>query len=240
MLPDSATLRAAKAEFERTLQPGTHGHMAWCLGKMASGMASRKGDHTSWAMRTEAWLDACGHFPDDLWTKGALELLQTKTYIAAPAEMVEIVGPLYRERQRMLERVKLMLGSAAVAEKPKTFVQDPADVRLRTMRDSLKRIGKVGRAARYERDLAALEGRSVEDWAAGEIPEGTVAKDAVTDLPPIGPETQARTLVALAKTWRKNGNIDRAEALERQALALAPHVFEPAPEHRDIPEVSHG
>jgi len=234
--PESAALRAARNELERTLQPGSRGHIAWCLGKMAKGMAHRKGDATDWAMRTEAWADACGHFPDDLWSTATLELLQTKTYFPAPAEMVEIVGPKFSERQRMLERIKIMLGGQAQVEKPKVFTPEPEADRLRHLRDSLKRVGKHGRAAHYEARLAKLEGREPEAWSANAADDGGPAAD-VERIPPLpmSPTSQASLNRARAEFWRKQGRTELADRIEAEARALAPELFG---EHADVPEAA--
>ena len=241
--PETSTLRAARTELERTTQPGSHGHIAWCLGKMAKGMAHRKGDATDWAMRTEAWADACGHFPDDLWSAATLELLQTKTYFPAPAEIVEIVGPKLNERRRMLERVKAMLGGQARLEAPKVFVAEPEAVRIRTMRDGFRRIGKVWKAAQYETRLADIEGRTVEDWAH-EAPndEPAAVAEKAPSLPPISPSLQATTMMAAARRHRQQGRAAIADRYEHDARTLAPHLFEAAGECRDIPEgaAAHG
>ena len=231
-----ATLRAARQELERTTQPGSAGHIAWCLGKMAKGMAHRKADATDWAMRTEAWAEACGHFPDDLWSKATLELLQTKTYFPAPAEMVAIVGATFSERQRMLERVRMMLGGQARIEQPRTFAPEPEADRLRHLRDSLKRVGKHGRAAAYEGKLADLEGRPIEAWATEpQADEGPAAEVERLPAMPLPPASRAALNAALARQWRARGNDARADRLEREAAELAPEMFAA---HRDVAEVA--
>lgn len=238
VLPDSATLRAGRAELERTLQPGSAGHIAWCLGKMAKGMASKKADAMEWAMRTEAWADACGHFPDDLWSAATLELLQTKTYFPAPAEMVVIVGPKYSERQRMLERVKVMLGGQAVIQSPKPFVPEPQDVRLRSMIGSWRKIGRDDRAAPHELALAKLESRKPEAWALNpQPPDGPADQVDQPVFDPLPPAQQAALKLGLAKKWRERGNTKIADQYEADARWLAPELFTV---HRDIPEAAHG
>ena len=237
--PETLTLRAARQELERTTQPGSHGHIAWCLGKMAKGMAHRKADATDWAMRTEAWADACGHFPDDLWSAATLELLQTKTYFPAPAEMVELVGPKLAERRRMLERVNLMLDGRAKIEAPKPFVREPEDVRLRTVKSGWLRIGNFDRANKAEARLAEIENRRSEfiEPPARKGPVYAPAEPSVT----ASPDMQARLNMAIAVEWRKRGNNTYADRLELEAHSLAPHLFAPPVEHRDVPEgVAHG
>ena len=234
--PETSTLRAARQELERTTQPGSAGHIAWCLGKMAKGMASKKADATDWAMRTEAWAEACGHFPDDLWSKATLELLQTKTYFPAPAEMVAIVGATFAERRRMLERVNAMLGGQARIETPKTFTPEPEAARLRHLRDSLKRVGRHGRAAMYEGKLAKLEGRPVEAWANDpQADNGPAAEVERMPAMPLSPTLQASLNVARAEFWRKQGRHALADRIETDARTLAPEMFV---ERRDVPEMA--
>lgn len=234
--PEMAALRAARQELERTTQPGSAGHIAWCLGKMAKGMAHRKADATDWAMRTEAWAEACGHFPDDLWSKATLELLQTKTYFPAPAEMVAIVGATFSERQRMLERVRVMLGGQTRIERARTFAPEPEVDRLRHLRDSLRRVGKHSRAAVYEGKLAKLQGRPIEPWAIDpQADDGPAAEIERIPPMPMSPVQQAMLNVALARQWRARGNDARADRLEREAAELAPKMFDA---HSDVAEVA--
>lgn len=230
-------MKAGRTELDRALQPASPGHMQWCLNKLFV-LPTRDGAAVTTAFQADNFIDACGAFPDDLWSAATLEILQTKTFRPVPAEMVEIIGAKFRERQRMLERVNVMLGGAVQIEAPKPFVPELDDVRLRHLRDSLKRVGKHSRAAIYEGKLAHLEGRPIEAWATEPQADDGPAAD-VERLPamPLSAASQAALNAALARQWRARGNDARADRLEREARDLAPEMFT---EHSEVPEVAHG
>lgn len=225
VLPDSSKLRSVKIELERGLESPNANHVQWCLNKLFS-RPTRDPTEEKAAFQAETFLDACGHFPDDLWTLATTELLQTQTFRAAPAEMYAIANPRYRERQRMLERVNLML--AGGAPKPAApFVPEPEDVRLRTLRDSLKRVGRLDRAAGYEMRLASLEARQPEEWAVNPpAPQPIAERFDLPKLPPPSAETRARTMVAAAAFHRKQGHKGIADMHLADARKLCPEIFE--------------
>lgn len=216
--PETAKLRAAVVELDQGLRPATPGHMQWCINKLFV-LPTRDGSAVTAAFAADNFIDACGHFPDDLWSAGTLELLQTKTFRPSPAELVAAIGAKYRERQRMLERVNLMLGGRPTEGQKKPFVREAEDVRLRALRDSLVKIGKMERAAVYERDLAAMENRSPEEWAVadGAPLEPIDARDDTALPPELSPGMQARTLRSLAKVVRTVDKASHADFLERKA-----------------------
>lgn len=225
--PETATLRAARQELEQGLQPPKPAHVQWCVRKLFS-LPSRNGDAEDAAFLTEAFIDACGDYPDDLWTLGTTELLKTKTFRPSPAELVAAVDPKLRERQRMLERVKQMLSGPAEKPKDGPFVPEPIDVRVRSMRDSFRRVGNIVKAAKYEHELAGLESREVETWAVeAPIIEPRPEREVIT-LPDLSPEARARMMLAAAAWHRKEGRLGMADLDEREARKLAPQLFEAA------------
>jgi hypothetical protein len=167
--PESSTLRAARHELERALQPAARGHMEWCVNKLFV-LPTRAGTAQEAAFQADNFIDACGHFPDDLWTAATLKLLQTKKFRPVPAEMVEVIGHDFTERQRMLERIRVMLqGKPALpapAQGQQKFV--PLTVKLRELRkerDAKGDAGELFAAAWCERSLALQEKRPIEQWA---------------------------------------------------------------------------
>lgn len=210
------TVRAGIRELERALQPGSPGHIAWCVGKMSHAMASRKGDATTWAMRMEGWLDACGHFPDDLWNAGTIELLQTKTYFPSPSEMVALIGPKYLERKRMLDRAKSMLtGPAGAPEKPAEKPLESRLERLQHTRSIYVRMKRIVDVERIDREIAK---------ETGQAPASTVREVRTvepTERPPFTPEA--------SPTAKRCAD-----------LAAARRAGKPAPERRDVPETEQG
>lgn len=154
MLPDSSRLRTVKAELERGLKAATPGHMQWCVNKLFA-LPTRDGTATTAALQADNYIDVCAKFPDDLWTSGTTELLETRTFRPSPAEMVEIVGPKFRERQRMLDRVNQMLGggkpaAALPAPEPETRLQ-----RMRITRGLYEKHNRPLDVARVDREIAA-------------------------------------------------------------------------------------
>lgn len=217
--PETSRLRAAALELELGLQPATPGHMQWCVNKLFV-LPTRDVSTVTAAFAADNFIDACGHFPDDLWSAGTIELLQSKTFRPSPAELVAAIGPKYRERQRMLERVKIMLGGRASEDPNKPFEPEPLESRLRQLRDSLRKIGQHGRAAPYERGLAKMENRAPEDWSLAS--HGVEKRDmaAREPSPPLSPGMQQRTLRSLAKAYRAKGHVTQAERLETEADAI--------------------
>lgn len=235
MPPETSILKAGRTELERALQPATPGHMQWCLNKLFV-LPTRDGAAVTTAFQADNFIDACGAFPDDLWSAATLEILQTKTFRPVPAEMVEAIGSRFRERQRMLERVNVMLGGQAAIEAPKPFTPEPEADRLRHLRDSLKRVGKHGRAAMYEGKLAKIEGRTPEAWSLDpQADEAAIAEPENLPTLPLSPASQAALDKARAEFWRKQGRTAMADRIEAEARDLAPERFG---EHRDVPEVA--
>jgi len=232
--PETATLRAGLAELEGGLQPASPGHMTWCLNKLFV-LPTRDGLKLTSAFQADNFIDVCGEFANDLWTEATIEILKTKTFRPTPAEMLAIVGPKAALRRRMVERIKIMISGKVQLEKPKPFVREPEDVRLRTVRDGWFRVGDVARANKAEARLAEIENRAPVFF--DEPPrEGPIYLPA----PPVthaSVSMQARLNLALAEEWRKRGNKAYADRLEADARALAPEMFI---EHRDVPEMAQG
>lgn len=181
--PESVKLRAWAQELETCLKPATPGHMQWCVGKLMV-LPSRSGDFATSAVQADNFIDACGHFPDDLWSTATLKLLQTKRFRPTPAEVVELIGPDFVVRQRMLDRTNTMLGaepSKAIPAQPK-FVATAARDRLRKIlaeqqtRDYADESHRVHAMAHTERALAFEERRPMADWAQ-QFFDGRLAAD---------------------------------------------------------------
>lgn len=235
--PPTADLRAALQILEAQASAATPKHVAWCLAKLMMAFeptTKLSGEETK--LRAAVWLEACGDLGDALWSKATLAAIQSSKWMPKPAEFRKFVEREVEDRTKRLKRCRAMLDGTRAKASAGPFVQDPEDVRLRTLRDSYRKIGQTWKAAGFERKLAVIEGRGIEDWAAIAEPETPAEKSTAPELPAIGPEVQARTFLGLAKTWRKQGNKVRADALEAKARELAPQLFEPAPEMRDIPE----
>lgn len=189
-------------------------------------------------MRTEGWLDACGHLPDDLWTAGTLELLKTKTYMPSPAEMIEVVGKRFTERERMLLRARSMLPSTAPKAPATAFVAEPLEHRLRhaIWRGWEAKTGPGHFMAakmwewgcRAERELAGIEQREPAGWAAIEGGKIITVAEVAPKLSPSAVRTRDR-LAELA--LRNRGGLRPVPNPEPPApTTAAPDGYDAVPE----------
>lgn len=158
--PDSATLRAARAELDRTLAPAPDGHVDWCLGKLFA-LPTRANTPEGSAYLAEGFLDVAGHYPADLWTWATKEILRTKKFRPAPAELVELIEPKFSERKRMLARVKAMLEPARPALPPKPPVPKETGLqRLENLREIYTRRQRPLDVERIDRLIAIAKGEA--------------------------------------------------------------------------------
>lgn len=171
------------------------------------------------------FLDACGHFPDDLWTWGTTELLKTCTFRPSPAEMVKLVDPRYGERQRMAQRCALMLDAPAPPKTQASSVNYVAIDRLKLILEEQRTAEGVSdehrlfNMANTERALALQERRLMEPWAE-KFFEDRLPKNA-------GSIGQAAKVA-----------VDRSSPTSKRLaeLAAAKREGRPAAEYRDVAE----
>jgi hypothetical protein len=236
---DNRRVETLVRELDRGLHQARPAVAEWCVQKMFV-LPTQNGTGVSAALMADNFIDVCGHFPEDIWQSTTLELLKTCTWRPSPAQFVAIAEPRHLERKRMLDRVKTLL--APPPEAPKPFEPEPRAVRLRSMRDSYRKHGYADRAAKFEIELAAVEGREPEDWIRAAVEAGNPASDEKPDAPPTrppSPEMRAALDAAVAKHHRAQGRDAYADLLERRAeaavMALPPLLDEPPP-HDGIPE----
>lgn len=204
-------IQVVKGELERSLMAPTPSHMQWCVRKLFA-LPSKDKTTLSEALMADNFLDACGHFPDDLWTWATTELLKTSTFRPSPAEMVKLVEPKYAERQRMLERVKLMLGGAK--PKPVEPTEKPIPTRLgrlQHIRSTYERMGRTLDVERIDREIAVEQG------------DATSAPSDVSE----------KINVAPAEPYKPADTPTNRRLAE---LAAAKREGRPAAEHRDVAE----
>lgn len=220
-MPSRADTAAGIAILEGALRPVDRQFAATCLQKLAVGfnMAQTAGEAK---LRLEVWLEANGDLPGDLWESATRGLLQTYKFgMPKPSNLREEVDERFRGRKQDLARAREMIDQAPAARQQR----EPHEVRVRAMRDSFRNIDNIFKAARYERELAEIEGREVEGWALEPPPEAAPQHAPQPELPKVGPETEARTLLSIAKVHRAQGRKGYAATLEQQAKALAPDVY---------------
>lgn len=226
VLPSIADLRLGIHILENPVT--TPKHAAGCLAKlMVAFEPNTKMSPEETKLRLAVWIEANGDLGDELWAEATRLAMRESKWMPKPSEFRALVGDQLTLRSSRLHRAKMMLQEAG-REKDAPFAPEPEDVRIRALRDSWKRVGRMHKAAPYEIELAKREGREAENWAKevpmDEPPE--VAKEAAPALKE-KPEMRARLNIALARTWRANGMETRAESLEAEARALAPQLFEP-------------
>lgn len=234
---DNRRVERLAAEVARGTQATRSELLKWLCDKLCA-LPTQNATALNAAIWTDNVMDVCGHYPEDLLQTATLELLKTKTFRPSPAEIVAVIEPRYAERQRMLQRIKSLLAPAP--EAPKPFEPEPRAVRLRSMRDSYRKHGYADRAAKFEIELATVEGREPEDWIHAAAEAGHPMSDGKPDpLPtrPPSPEMRAALDVAVAQRHRAQGRAAYADRLEqRAALAGFPPVVDEPPPHDDVPE----
>ena len=222
-IPRPETLRPAIAELERTLTPAESPHQQWCVGKLFV-LPTRDGTPVKAAMQADNFIDACGHFPTDLWTAGTIELLQSSTFRPSPAELFAAVNPRYQLRQRMLERAKSMLhGPALVAPEAEKLIETRLG-RMEHTRSIYVRMKRMTDVQRIDREIAAETGQPVVTSAA-EIPASTAA---ATERPAFVPDPR---LAALAE--RHAPSPMRAVIVPKKPANTATHAPAPPPVSED-------
>jgi hypothetical protein len=213
-----------------TVAPASPKHASWCLAKLALAFESgaQRLSPEATKLRADVWLEANADLGDELWSKATIAAIRGSKWMPKPAEFRELVSVELAERSKKLSRCRSMLAAGGtVGEKPKPFVRESQADRLRSMRDSFRKFGNVAKAAQYERESAALDGREPEEWALNPVPaEISDQRADLPKLPALSPSAQARLNVSLAREWRKRGNTARADALEAEAVRLAPELYE--------------
>ena len=168
-LPPAHDLRTGIVLLESGLRCVERKHAALCLSKLLVGFNERKTADEA-KLLLEVWLEANGDVPGDLWSTGVLELLQGHKFgLPKPVHLRDAVAERLALRKLRLARARAMLarveGRALAAPPTQETVAETVEQRERVLRDSLLRIGKLDRAARYELAIAAREGRPPAEWA---------------------------------------------------------------------------
>lgn len=228
-LPPVADVRAALAALRTALKPTKAKDARWCLGKLRQrfGVGSTAGD-------AERWLGVLGKFPRDLLfdvTRQAVGADDRPTLEAVAA------FPGLARRRTELARAEAILARITTPRPVTPFRREPLEVRLRTLLRAAEARRDGCAAARYERELAALEGREPEVWALP-MPSGDEEKPAAApvSIVPASPRNAATMLRAAARFHRQRSRADYADLLDARADALSPHVDVVT----DVPETEHG
>lgn len=240
-LPPDCTVGMLRDFVDRlraSLKPAPADTIQACIKALAHGTAHKAASTKDWQYQTKLYARTLEDIPSDVWFEVTKELLKTYEWFPGTAAIAKRAEPLLAERRKQLERAEATLAVfdvgrqqlAGPTPKASAFEREPREVRLRTLRNSMRRIGQHQRAAGYERELAELENREPEDWI-NDLPTDQatgVAKAPDVDLPKPSPKMQAALNRAAARRHREQGREGLAAMLEREADALAPeHVEEP-------------
>lgn len=199
VLPGADRVKRVIAELDRGLQPTRPEFLKWICDKLAA-LPTQTATGVNAALWTDNVCDVCDGYPEDLLKAACLELLKTRTFRPSPAEIVKLIEPKHAERKRMLARAqKLLPQPKAAAEVPRETLPE----RLRAMVTSYRKFPQhLDKAARYERELAAIEEREPEAWACSvmAVPTGAAPAERPPFVPDVSPS--ARRLAALAQAHR--------------------------------------
>lgn len=197
VVKNPAAVKRVVEELARGLEPTRPIYLKWICDKL-SALPTQTSNGLNAAIWADNVVDTCAHYPEDLLQAATLDVLRTKTFRPSPAELVALIEPRYGERQRMLERARSLFAPIAKAAEP--YQREPLEVRLRTMRDGLRRHGFTDRAAKHEHELAKLEQRAPEEWATT-LAVALVAEPAVAQPAP-PPSRTADRVAELARARR--------------------------------------
>lgn len=242
-LPSLPDLRTAMGILEAQCAPATRQHVAWCLSKLSMALEpSVKLSDADAKFRASIWTESCGDLGDALWSEATMAAIQSCKFMPKPAEFRALVGAKLADRAKRMKRCRALLDAAGESKPvaPQGFVPEPRAVRLRSMRDSYRKHGYTSRAAKFEIELADVEGRAPEDWIhAAQIEVGiTTAEKPTLPTRPPSPEMRAALDMAVARQHRARGRIAYADRLEQRAAEsgyVAMDADEPPPRD-DVPE----
>jgi len=229
VLPSSADLREGIATLKELLTPAPRPHILFCYGTLLSSFEPNvKAEPAKAQMRAEAWIEATGDIPADLWTLATKEALRSFKFMPRPVEIRALIDNRLTERRNFLARAERMLSVSGPKDAP--FVEDTEEVKLRTILKWKKAANKWAEAAPLEIRLAKLEGREPESW----VLDGGARNmsPVISDRPPL-PEPSPRMRAATLRAAARNHEKDRpayAALLNRQADLIDPPTI-PAGSH---------
>lgn len=184
-LPTVPDLRAAIGKCDAILEGRvTPAFAKQCLAKLLVAFEpNTKLGADDMRLRAMVWMEACGDLNDGLWAEATADAIRSLKWMPKPAEFRALVERRTADAARHRERLKAMLAAHTSRPTPPPFVPEPIETRLRGMRDTFRRLGMIGKAAGYERELAEIEKRAPEAWAI-HVPETAEKKP---ERPPFVP-----------------------------------------------------
>ena len=198
-LPETGKLRTVKAELERGLQSTRPQFLKWCCDKL-SALPTQTATGMNSALWTDNVIDVCAEFPEDILQTVTLDLLKSCTFRPSPAEVFKAADAKRGLRQRMLDRVNLMLRGGQ--PDPDAEAEKPIETRLGRMehtRSVYVRLKRMNDVARVDQEIATEKGEPAQ---VGKT-ETQDAADFTTSRPPFVPSTtsSAKRTAELAAKW---------------------------------------
>lgn len=167
-------VRQALSDLKLHMQPALKPEVARELGRLQVLTVTRDGDKTDWAVRAAEYNRLLGHYPADIWQDSVDEWLKNPEqgkWFPTIADLTGLMGKRMYERRLMIDRLEKMAKPAPINDfEPK----EPRHKRLRTVIDAWKGLSDdtlaksvlAASAINAERELAGIEKRPVEGWAA--------------------------------------------------------------------------
>lgn len=201
-LPPIADVRAAMPILRSELAPVPPKDAKWCLRKMAKRFSIVLDDDAQ-----QRWMAVNGKLPGDLCTKATLAWMQGETMPTAE-DFQSPVAVVLQQRKAALARTEAILARLTTPRPAPPFTSDPTEVRVRTLLKWALQRGDAEKVARYEREIAVLEGRT-----PAPLPSDVGEKiNTPTERPPFTPDTSpmGRYLAEKASEWRNGKSRDAA------------------------------
>jgi len=234
-LPPDCTVGMLRDFVDRlrgSLKPAPADTIQACIKALAHGTAHKAASTKDWQYQTKLYARTLEDIPSDVWFEVTKDLLKTYEWFPGTAAIAKRAEPILVERRKQLERAEATLAVfdggrpqiTGPAPKTAAFEREPKEVRLRTLRNSLRKVGQHQRAAGYERELAELENREPEGWVNDHLADRATGpvKAPDVELPKPSPKMQAALNRAAAKRHRQQGREKLAAMLDREADALDP------------------
>jgi len=172
IIPPVRDIRDGLGTLRINLAPAVDRHIAECLARMALVMRAKDGSAAEWKARSGEYIRILGGYPADLWSEVCDALIGESPFFPTPADLKARLDAALSLRHRRIKRLEAMIVPPATVNnfEPK----EPRSKRLQTVIDAWKGIPEnsaakaaLGPLARNaERELAEIEKRPVEGWAA--------------------------------------------------------------------------
>jgi len=203
-LPPLVDLREAVRVLGSRLEPCPINHAKRCFADMlALFEPNTRANIDEMRLRFASFFDATNNIPEDLWTEATAECKRILKWFPKPVEFWDTINAKYRERELLLQRSRGMMETLEAQGKNVAFIGEPLAVRVATLLRWARVHGDQAKIARYEAELAVLEGR--------ELPAGTLPPSesqivpTVPVAPPVSPRMQRHTAKLAAEWHREQG-----------------------------------